>query len=134
MLKSDIEAFREKLSAQDKASIIEIAVENYSLRLEMEARLRVQEDVSKDMSQKYNGMRIRLNNAEKELLRAEGRMKDGYGLLNNAEKEALRAESRIKDSYVLLNDTEKEALRAAVKDIAMEEIEELLNDGEIGKE
>lgn len=67
MLKSDIEAFREKLSAQDKASIIEIAVENYSLRLEMEARLRVQEDVSKDMSQKYNGMRIRLNNAEKEL-------------------------------------------------------------------
>ena len=67
MLKSDIEAFREKLSAKDKASIIEIAVENYSLRLEMEARLRVQEDVSKDMSQKYNGMRIRLNNAEKEL-------------------------------------------------------------------
>ena len=77
---------------------------------------------------------VLLNNAEKELLRAEGRMKDGYGLLNNAEKEALRAESRIKDSYVLLNDTEKEALRAAVKDMAIEEIEELLNDGEIGKE
>ena len=32
MLNSDIAAFREDLLARDKASIIEIAVENYSIR------------------------------------------------------------------------------------------------------
>ena len=57
MLNSDIAAFREDLLARDKASIIEIAVENYSLRFDMKARLRVMEQISRDMSLQYDEMR-----------------------------------------------------------------------------
>ena len=57
MLNSDIAAFREDLLARDKASIIEIAVENYSIRSDMEARLHVMEQISRDMSLQYDEMR-----------------------------------------------------------------------------
>ena len=67
MLNSDIAAFREDLLARDKASIIEIAVENYSLRSDMEARLRVMEQISKDMSLQYDEMRNLLKCREYEI-------------------------------------------------------------------
>lgn len=57
MLNSDIEAFRASLNPRDKASIIEIAVENYSRRSDLEARLCVLEQINNDMSLQYDEMR-----------------------------------------------------------------------------
>ncbi|MBR6396026.1 MAG: IS66 family transposase, partial [Lachnospiraceae bacterium] len=67
MLNSDIAAFREDLLARDKASIIEIAVENYSIRSDMEARLHVMEQISRDMSLQYDEMRNLLKCREYEI-------------------------------------------------------------------
>lgn len=67
MLAADIELYRRSLYKKDRASIIEIAVENYIKRSDLETRISEQEKISKEMLLDYDDMKGRLLSAEREI-------------------------------------------------------------------
>ena len=67
MLAADIELYRRSLYEKDMASVVDIAVENYVQRSDLEALVREHEKINKEMLLDYDDMKGRLLSAEREI-------------------------------------------------------------------
>ncbi len=67
MLAADIELYRRSLYEKDMASVVDIAVENYVKRSDLEALVREHEKINKEMLLDYDDMKGRLLSAEREI-------------------------------------------------------------------